>query len=417
MRVRKSIAMFMGVTAVAGGVVQAQTAPAATAVVAESPRQDDPFIRGLKAGKVIADVRVRYEAVDDSIRKDAEGLTVRTRLGYQTGLMGGFRLLGEFTDTRTLFGVSDFFPEQDASKDYAIIADPSNTEVNRAVVSYEGWEKVYLGLGRQRIILDNARWVGNVGWRQKEQTYDAGSIDVTFGPKWKLSYDYMDTVQGVVENLDRDVSNSILNTAFTGWDAGTLSFYGYWLEDDDSKDKNNTYGLRFHGATQPGRLKWLYTAEYANQEFDPDSGSSFNTNYYHLMGGIGVRSMTIKLGHEVLGSDGGDYALQTPLATKFKFNGWADMFLLTPKQGLRDTYLHFGSNWMKLKWAAIYHDFRADDGSDRYGSELDLHVSKSFGKYYLLGIKYAGYRADDAIEGRLSNEDRHKLWLWFDFKY
>jgi hypothetical protein len=27
---------------------------------------------------------------------------------------------------------------------------------------------------RQRIIYDNARFVGNVGWRQNEQTYDGG---------------------------------------------------------------------------------------------------------------------------------------------------------------------------------------------------------------------------------------------------
>ena len=44
-------------------------------------------------------------------------------------------------------------------------------------------------------------------------------------------------------------------------------------------------------------------------------------------------------GYELLGSDDGKVAFNTPLATKHKFNGWADKFLGTPKEGLEDVYL------------------------------------------------------------------------------
>ncbi len=379
--------------------------------------KESAFIESIKAGKVIADVRLRYESVDDSINKDAKALTLRTRLGYETGSWGGFKLLAEFTDTHTVLGMSDYFPEQPAYKDYATIADPTGTELNRAVISYEGLKHTWLGLGRQRIILDNARWIGNVGWRQKEQTFDAGSVDFNFGENWKLSYDYMTSVQGVVETLDRDVSNNIINLSFNGWDAGTFVGYGYFLKDDDTDDTNNSIGIRFNGGVKPGKLSWLYTAEYARQKVELDQidpttlRDDYEVDYYTLMGGIGFSNMTVKAGYEVLGSDGGDYGLQTPLATKFAFNGWADMFLATPKDGLRDAYIDFGANWFGLKWGAIVHDFSADKGSDHYGRELDLGIAKKFSKYYTLGFKYADYRADDF------SKDRKKAWLWFDFKY
>ncbi len=398
MAMTRAAALLMGLSTAGAACAQAP-APATTT--------DDPFIRGLKEGKLLLDARVRYETVDDNINDDAEGLTVRTRLGYETAPIGGFRLLGEFTDTRSLFGINDYAPEEPG---YATIADPSSTAVNRAVISYEGWKMAWLAIGRQRIILDNARWVGNVGWRQQEQTYDAGSVDLNFGGGWKLSYDYLDSVQGVVPALDADVSDHIVNLSYSGWQAGTLVGYGYFLKDDDSDDERNTYGLRFSGSAQGSALTWLYAAEYAHQTFDPGAGGSFAMDYYALQGGVGFKAVTVQLGYEVLGSDGGDSALQTPLATKFAFNGWADLFLTTPADGLRDAYANLTADWLGLKWMAVYHDFRADDGGDRYGDEWDLRISKAFGKNYLVGIQYARYQADEF------SEDRDKFWLWFELK-
>ena len=109
---------------------------------------EDALIRGFKNGKALVDVRVRYEDVDDQNLDDrGQGLTVRTRLGYQTAPMGGVRLLGEFTDTRVLFGVDEYFPE---TAGFPTIADPTNTEVNRAIISYEGVDWLWLAGGRQQ---------------------------------------------------------------------------------------------------------------------------------------------------------------------------------------------------------------------------------------------------------------------------
>ncbi|MGL1204265.1 alginate export family protein, partial [Vibrio parahaemolyticus] len=37
-------------------------------------------------------------------------------------------------------------------------------------------------VGRQRITLDDQRWVGNAGWRQNEQRFDAARIETRLGP-------------------------------------------------------------------------------------------------------------------------------------------------------------------------------------------------------------------------------------------
>ena len=57
----------------------------------------------------------------------------------------------------------DYAPERAG---FATIVDPEQTEVNRAYLRYRGISRLDIGLGRQRIVLDNQRFVGNVGWRQ-----------------------------------------------------------------------------------------------------------------------------------------------------------------------------------------------------------------------------------------------------------
>jgi hypothetical protein len=409
MSIRLSGLIVAGVSIMAAGLQSALAADAGSTA--------DPLIRGFKDGKAIVDVRVRYEEVDDDNFDDnAKGMTVRTRLGYQTASMGGFRLLGEFTDTRTLFGLDNFNSLNPANPDFPVIADPSNTNVNRAFISYENLDGLlWLAGGRQRIKLDNDRWIGNVGWRQKEQTFDAGSMDLNFGSEWTFSYDYVAHVQTITATSE-SVNDQFFNLSFGGWEAGKLVAYTYILDSDDTNVKSDSYGLRFNGSVKPGTLSFLYTAEYARQQARLANREEFDADYYTLMVGLGVKAMTFKLGYEVLGSDDGEYGLQTQLATKHAFNGWADQFLNTPDNGLQDTYFDVGAKWLGIKWGAIYHEFSADKGSDRYGSEIDLLAAKKFNPHYTVGIKYAAFSADSDVEDQ-GFRDVNKFWIWFDFKY
>jgi hypothetical protein len=52
----------------------------------------------------------------------------------------------------------------------------------------QGWAGLKLKAGRQRIKLDDDRWVGNVGWRQNEQTYDAARLQTNLGFLYQFAY-------------------------------------------------------------------------------------------------------------------------------------------------------------------------------------------------------------------------------------
>jgi hypothetical protein len=123
-------------------------------------------------GKILLDARLRYEWVEqDGFAEDGNGLTFRARFGFETGTFHGFTALVEGDLTRDLIG--DFNSTVNGLTQFPVIADPDSTRLNRAQLTFDGPFKTRITGGRQRIILDNARFVGNVGFRQNEQTFDA----------------------------------------------------------------------------------------------------------------------------------------------------------------------------------------------------------------------------------------------------
>jgi len=129
--------------------------------------------------------------------------------------------------------------------------------------------------------------------------------------------------------------------------------------------------------------------------------------------------VTLKLGYEVLGSDDGDVSFTTFLVTLHKFNGWADVFLggsfdpAAMPDGLEDVYISVSGKLAEYNLAAIYHEFSSDEGSDDYGSEIDLQASRKFGKHYNGGVKYASY-SDDGFNAA---GDVDKLWAWVGMSF
>ena len=108
----------------------------------------------------------------------------------------------------------------------------------------------------------------------------------------------------------------------------------------------------------------------------------------------------------------GEGKFTTPLATLHKFNGWADKFLATPANGLEDLYLAVnGSVKKKLKWAAIYHDFSANEGDADYGTELDLLLSYRTAWNQTFGLKTAFYEADTHAA------DTDKIMVWTSYRF
>ena len=136
----------------------------------------------------------------------------------------------------------------------------------------------------------------------------------------------------------------------------------------------------------------------------------FRVKYYLLEGGAALSDADFKLGSELLGSDRST-SFQTPLATLHAFNGWADLFLTTPTAGLRRAYAAAGKTAAGVRLEAIYHDFKADKGGARYGTEWDLQAVMPFAVRYAVGAKYASYRA------RTFSVDTDKFWIWVEAKF
>jgi hypothetical protein len=113
-------------------------------------------------------------------------------------------------------------------------------------------------------------------------------------------------------------------------------------------------------------------------------------------------------------SKNGQYAFQTPLGTNHLFQGWADQFLTTPREGLRDTSLMASGKIGKAQLLAEYHRFKSDFGSIDCGDEIDFGVAYPFLKQLTGRFEYAAYQAGDASAGK---RDITKIWLTLIFNY
>ncbi|WP_144777357.1 alginate export family protein [Marinobacter maritimus] len=373
--------------------------------------EEQTLYEALAQGDVSGNLRLRYEAVDqDNALKDADALTVRTRLGYTTGNYKGITGVLEFEDSRTVLGRDDYNNTLGKNTGYSVIPDPETTEVDQAYLQYSG-HNVRARAGRQVITYDNQRHVGHVGWRQDRQTFDA--LRLTYTPSKVLSLDYAFLNQRnriFAEAGDVPANDHMLNLGYqTGF--GKLTAYAYLLEVDNGTHNGlDTMGLRYAGDYNLDSMKFIYAAEYATQEAEAGA-SEFDADYYRLDAGLGVNAITITLAYELLGSDGGNYGFATPLATLHAFNGWADQFLATPANGLEDISLTVAGGLAGGKWVIEYHDYSADEatpGVDDLGDELGVGYTRGFARHYTAGIKYAMYSAGDSAAGKV---DTNKLWL------
>lgn len=393
-----------------------------TLSLASVAQAGDSLGAALTGGKVNLDMRYRYENVDEDtpLRQTAKASTLRTRLGYTTG---SFYDLSAMLEAENITVIGDEHYDNGivpgGKAQYSKVLDPATTEINQAYLGFAGLSGTVMNLGRQRIVLDNQRFIGNVGWRQNEQTFDAFSLVNKSLADTTLTYAYLDNVNRVTGDDDPKgdarMNSHVLNAGYAGLGIGTLTGYGYLLDYDTiNKTKSTqTWGLRFNGGTPlSDSVKLLYTAEYARQSDYADNPVSYHVTY--LLGEFGatISGITAKYGYEKLGSDGTN-ALQTPLATLHAFNGWADMFLTTPGKGLIDQYLSIGAKQMDINLAAVYHDFGTDKGTSDYGKEWDLMASKTFAKIYTLGAKYASFSSDAAP----TYVDTDKFWVWGEVKF
>lgn len=344
----------------------------------------------------------RFEEVDQTgFAKNAHASTLRTAVDFKTAAYKGFQGYIQFEDI-SIVGNEHAF----STANRPTVADFKTTDLNQAYIDYSS-DMGLFRLGRQEVIFDNARFVGNVGWRQNHQSFDALAWVAPADFPVAITAAYVNNVNTITGgNLRTDTY--LLNASKDFEDVGKLTVYGYSLDVHAAPALSTlTLGARFVGNVDMGDAGGLdYTAEYANQTDNADNPASVDADYYRVELGGELSGVHVGIGQELLGSDGGTVGFSTPLATLHGQNGWADKFLATPANGLEDTYFSVGGKLNGVKLAAIYHDFAADEGGADYGTELDLVAKYKVNAQTLVGLKYADYSADTFAT------DTSKIWFW-----
>ncbi|HET6565407.1 MAG TPA: alginate export family protein, partial [Xanthomonadales bacterium] len=364
--------------------VPAAVVAAALLTAANPVTAAESFTEMFTQGKAGLAFRYRYEFVDqDSYDENANASTLRGRLNFKTADWNGFGAFAEFDYvTDVIWDDYDAGGGNTPNKSqYPVVTDPTGPDLNQAFLQWQNGDAGSLARGgRQRIIYDNARFVGNVGWRQNEQTYDAAyfqqkmaAVDFHLAYVWQVNRIFGDDVPaGQNEN-----STVLGNLAYQFEGLGKLAGYYYDIDNDDvASFSTSTYGARFAGTHAFGENKFGYALEYAHQSDAHNNPVSYSADYYRLDASLGIGKLTPYVGYESLGGDDTitGASFRTPLATLHAFNGWADMFLSTPNAGLNDLFAGIKGGLGVWNWDVIYHDFDAESGSQSFGSELDASI-------------------------------------------
>lgn len=384
----------------------------------------ESFTEALTGGKWSADLRARYENVEQADKENsANAKTFRARVGYETGKFYNFSGFGEI-EFITHLGDTNFDDGINGKSQYPRVGDADDEAINQLYLSYEGLPETKVSLGRFKQNFDNQRFIGSSNFRQNDSSYDGFTVNNKAIDKLTLDYSYINKVHrsagsdSPVGVYSGDVN--LLHAKYAFNDAVSLTGYGYLLGFEGIAEDlaSQTYGLRLSGSYPIAQtdVKLLYAVEGALQSDMGDNPNNYSEMYYRLEPGIGYGGGTYKLIYEVLGGDGVN-AVQTPLAAMHSHNGWADQFRSTPGDGLRDVYLDVA---YKLPFEGVLentsvitqiHDYRADKGNDHYGHEWGLGVEKKFGSNWTIGAKYADYNADTY------SVDTQKTWVYTQFTF
>ncbi len=374
-----------------------------------SPAQADKLAETLMQGKASLDLRYRYETVEeDNPLEDATASTIRTRLGYSTAEYANFSAYIEMEDVHRLIE-DDYSTPAAASLGpkaamTSVVADPIGTELNQSYLQYQS-DKLLFKYGRQSIVRGNHRFIGDVAWRQNQQTYDAIVIEDFSSKHWRVHLSQLNR-RNTVLFTDEEHDSTLFDMLYQPSSKDQLMLYYYDIEVENNSSAQKNTGLRYDADRGP--LK--FSVEFARQE--TATGAEPEYSLIELSYG---NQTTFTIGVETLGMDtnnlGNAEGFSTPLATLHKFNGWADVFLNTPSEGLEDSYIRLQGKAAEIDLQLVYHQFVPDGVGDDYGTEVDLQAKIKFGDYYSAGLKVASYRADAFAV------DTDKVWLFLGAKF
>lgn len=448
------------------------------AMAEEEALPEYTFMDAIKTGKNMTSFRLRYENVQqDGLQpnnlsnptnslnptrlddiKDANALTLRSLIGWQTAPYHNFSFAAQLINVSKLDdnfndGTNSFrtngASNQNNRIEYAKVVDPDHTDINQLYVDWTGIKNTRVRAGRQQVNLDNVRFIGDIAFRQVMQVFDGVSVFNKSIPDTELFVAHFEKVNQIF-TTERNGNLEIINARYRISPTEFLVGYGYLSNFENlglgnawfgagaanlaADQSNKTFGIRLDG-THPFTPNYRahYTAEYAKQSDYKQGDDRIDAHYYKLGGGFGIDNFNLRVDQELLSSNKNQYAFQTPFGTNHLFQGWVDKFLVTPRAGIKDSFVTATYRYGDFVFFADYHVLNSDEdfytvnggatrSGNRYGTEWNAAVTWNIDKNWMTKFEYGKFSEDDhfaaaanvisnpaGIRGRV--RDTEKLWL------
>lgn len=403
---------------------------------------------------VSGSLRPRYEYADQGLQQGAAGqpageskshVTMQTRINVKATVDEDVSAFIQIQDVRTWGG--EIPTGAPPSITQTGTGFQGNLDLHQAFFTLKNTmdSGIALKIGRQEMVYDEARLIGNIGWIQQAQSFDAVRADVKTGDiGWTAFY-----AQTTAKDTHPTLSNSLggpantFESSFSGLRA-TYSLGG--------KDRITPYAYYAFNPTRSGNgvvdptpdqaLNILYTGLYvskhigdfrlrfdgAYQSGDKDAATTFGA--YMLTAAVSTK-LDIAEGAKVAlwadylsgdsngAADGKIKTFTTPYATNHKFYGHMDKFLNIPAHGLIDLVFKGSVKATpKLRFQLHAHMFRADKSTATLtdkdlGSEIDLDLSYALATNTKLRIGYSHYFKGGAQNGATTgNTTLNSNWAW-----
>ena len=313
---------------------------------------------------------------------------------------------------------------------------------------HEAWAEIglckntSLRIGRQELVYDDARILGNVGWAQQARSHDLFLFK--YENKFKIH-------AGVALNMsEANLTSTLYN--LTGnykamqfiWfknETKSLQYSLLFMNNgmqylDNEGDHHISYSQTTGTRLAYKKENWAINANFYYQ-FGKDATNTKLSAYNALLEGKYEMSKKLNflLGAELLsgGNESGiNHAFNPFYGTNHAFNGTMDYYYVSNhlnSVGLRDIYFKLGYKpTEQCALSADFHAFSAESEvidpsngntmSRNLGYELDLLASHKLNAFSTLTIGYSHYLgtpATDVVKGGSHEEISNWAWVMFSF--
>lgn len=317
------------------------------------------------------------------------------------------------------------------------VADKNGFSLHQAWAEILLVPNLHLKIGRQEIVYDDSRFLGNVDWAQQGRSHDAAVIK--YEPSFiKLHFGAAYNQDG--ESLTGNVLtvNTYKNLQYIwlhkDWNTISASFLLLnnglqYIDEIDAKNEtrySQTAGLHLKAAVN----KFKFSSNLYYQFGKDASDNSLNAYLISLETLYSTtENLNIGIGGELQSGneygappDGKNKAFNPLYGTNHKFNGFMDYFYVgnhLNNVGLVDLYGNVKYSFTKkANITAVFHQFFSaeklnDDVSKDLGFEMDLVTSLKLNEFVVLQAGYSHFFATEATETLKNNYNGNSNnWAW-----